>query len=119
MRYGIRALAVFGAWAVTSVWAQSPVVSEGPETGSTTRCAGAVCTAPQPVVLSPPQAREMGSATRSLLQRQAQGAEASTQQYTMSGAVAQKVYERYVNSFKHPIPEHSASAIAKAGSGSK
>lgn len=62
---------------------------------------------------------QVGDATRNLLQRQAQGDSASAQQYALSGVVAQKVYERYVNSFKHPIPEHSSSAIAKVGQGSK
>lgn len=56
-----------------------------------------------------------GTATRSLLKAQAQGDSASTHQYPMSGAVAHKAYERYVNSFAHPIPEQSASTIAKSG----
>lgn len=56
-----------------------------------------------------------GTATRSLLKAQAQGDNASTHQYPMSGAVAHKAYERYVNSFAHPIPEQSTSTIAKSG----
>ena len=58
----------------------------------------------------------VGDATRSLLQRQAEGSSASTQHHPLSGTVAQKIYERYVNSFKHPIPEHSAASVPKAGS---
>lgn len=58
--------------------------------------------------------RAPGAATRQLLQAQAQGDSASAHQYPMSGVVAQKTYERYVNSFTHPIPEQSASTIAKS-----
>ena len=63
---------------------------------------------------SPMPVRQVGEATRSLLQLQAAGTHASSQSYPMTGAVAAKVYERYVNSFAHPIPEQLASAIAKS-----
>lgn len=59
-----------------------------------------------------PPAVHVGQATRSLLQRQAEGAEANPSPHAMSGVVAQKVYSRYVDSFAHPIPEHAASPMA-------
>lgn len=65
-------------------------------------------------VSAPPQRLAVGTATRSLLQLQASGAHGSTHSYPMTGEVASKVYERYVNSFAHPIPEQLASAIAKS-----
>lgn len=96
-----------------------PVQTVTPPAQSITanRCAAAQCVEVQPQ--NKALRMEAGAATRHLLQRQAQGGEASIHQHAMSGVVAQKVYERYVNSFKHPIAEHSTSAIAKSGQGSK
>lgn len=58
-----------------------------------------------------PLGLDVGAATRSLLAQQAQGAQASATQHSMPGPVAQQVYQRYVKSFAHPIPEHLGSAL--------
>lgn len=47
----------------------------------------------------------VGQATQTLLHLQREGQMASPLSYSMPHAVASKVYERYVNSFAHPIPE--------------
>lgn len=53
----------------------------------------------------------VGSATRRLLLLQAQGEHASAAQYPMPGAVAQQVYQRYLKSFAHPVPEQLGSTL--------
>jgi hypothetical protein len=98
------------AWAVCAccATAQTSVDEVQTPADSQTEIAAAVeVPAPKPQLLS-------GDATRQLLRTQAQGDSASSHQYPMSGAVAQKTFERYVNSFAHPIPEHSASTIGKS-----
>ena len=115
MKHGVRTLAIFAALITSAVQAQTA------DEQATDHCVEAPCatSAAAPAAAVEPAPYVPGSVTRSLLQRQAQGLEASSHQYTQSGVVAQKVYERYVKSFTHPIPEHSASAIAKAGLGGK
>lgn len=56
---------------------------------------------------------KVGEATKKLLDMQARGTMASDKQYPMPVAVAEKVYQRYVDSFSHPIPEKSGSALEK------
>lgn len=68
-------------------------------------------TAVEPTVMRPSAVRNVGSATRNLLAAQAQGMHASPLQYSMPIDVAAKVYERYLNSFTHEIPEHLGSAL--------
>ena len=76
--------------------------------------AGAACAVQpcSPIPAATPTVLPVGQATRSLLQRQAGGAEANPSPHAMSGVVAQKVYTRYVDSFAHPIPERAASPMA-------
>lgn len=57
------------------------------------------------------QPLHVGDATRSLLRQQAQGVHATTADHPMPGAVAQQVYQRYVKSFSHPIPEQLGSTL--------
>ena len=76
--------------------------------------AGAACAVQpcSPIPAATPTVLPVGQATRSLLQRQAGGAEANPSPHAMSSVVAQKVYTRYVDSFAHPIPERAASPMA-------
>lgn len=46
-----------------------------------------------------------GSAARHWLALQRSGAQASPHPQPLSGEVQQKIHERYVQSFSHPIPE--------------
>jgi len=60
----------------------------------------------------PPEAAEPaaeqagnGEATRLWLERQAQGSQASTKAQPLSGPAMERVYQRYLKSFTHPIPD--------------
>ena len=46
-----------------------------------------------------------GEQTRAWLDLQASGAQASPADRPMSGEVAERVYQRYLDSFTHPIPD--------------
>jgi hypothetical protein len=52
-----------------------------------------------------PLERSVGEETRRWLELQSSGAAASTTRQTVSGPVADAIYQRYVESFTHPIPE--------------
>lgn len=47
-----------------------------------------------------------GEQTRQWLELQKNGHVASPNQQTLPGPAAARVYERYLNSFTHPIPEY-------------
>ncbi|MDO9422613.1 MAG: DUF3613 domain-containing protein [Methylobacter sp.] len=51
------------------------------------------------------QERSSGEETRAWLELQRSGVAASTTRQTVAGPVADEIYRRYVDSFKHPIPE--------------
>lgn len=59
----------------------------------------------------------VGDDTRVWLQLQGSGIAAAPER-PMSGEVADKVYQRYVNSFGRPIPEHFQRESAVAGGSS-
>ena len=50
-------------------------------------------------------AYEVGSQTRQWLNMQREGAQASQQAQTLPGPVMDQVYQRYIKSFGHPIPD--------------
>lgn len=91
--------------------AQAPVPTSAPDT-------------PQPVeemaegeeefIYEPLQ---VGDATQGLLAWQRSGEIASTTSRPISGAVANRSYERYLKSFEFPIPERMISSV-KSSSGS-
>lgn len=56
---------------------------------------------------------QVGDATHRLLEIQARGTLASDRLYPVPVAVAEKIYQRYLDSFAHPIPEKSGSALEK------
>lgn len=47
-----------------------------------------------------------GEQTRKWLEVQRTGAQASTHKQTLSGDVAASIYQRYMDSFKYPVPEY-------------
>lgn len=47
----------------------------------------------------------VGEETRRWLELQSSGVAASKSRQTVTGPVADAIYQRYVDSFKHPIPE--------------
>ncbi len=48
---------------------------------------------------------EVGSQTRQWLDMQREGSQASQQAQTLPGPVMDQVYQRYIKSFGHPIPD--------------
>jgi hypothetical protein len=66
---------------------------------------------------APAPTEGFGSQTRLWLSTQVSGTNSVTEQRPMPGEVATQVYQRYLNSFTHPIPEHYASESFSAASG--
>lgn len=61
-----------------------------------------------------------GDETRAWLQLQSSGRASVAAPQPMSGEVADKVYERYLKSFTHPIPEQfQRESFSAAGGGSQ
>lgn len=61
---------------------------------------------------------KVGDETRAWTQLQAGGSAASTVERPMSGDVAERVYDRYANSFNHPIPDQfKRDSFVEQGSG--
>lgn len=59
-----------------------------------------------------------GDATHGLLAMQREGDLASRTPRPLAGDVASLSYQRYLDSFKHPIPEKFTTTVSKSGSGS-
>ena len=60
---------------------------------------------------------QVGDETRAWLQLQASGAASVTTPATTSGEVADRVYQRYLKSFEHPIPEQFQRESLSTGGG--
>jgi hypothetical protein len=67
----------------------------------------------------PPDARasEVGHATAAWLDLQASNREAAPEAAPMSGAAATLAYQRYLDSFRHPVPDTFESKLSGSGSG--
>jgi hypothetical protein len=76
-----------------------------------------VMAAPAPVVLALPARPQTGDTTRALLQLQASG-ERAGERLPILGDQASASYARYLESFKHPIPEYLEKSVRKDVSGS-
>lgn len=76
-----------------------------------------VSTAPAAVSLGLPARPQIGDTTRALLQLQASGEHAGAR-LPILGDQASASYARYLESFKHPIPEYLEKSVRKAVSGS-
>lgn len=57
---------------------------------------------------------QMGEQTRHWLDLQSSGHAASSHPQTISGPVAAKIYQRYQDSFTHPVPEYFSGDDADA-----
>jgi hypothetical protein len=68
--------------------------------------------APAPVQLALPARPEIGDTTRALLQLQASGERAGAR-LPILGDQASASYARYLESFKHPIPEYLEKSVRK------
>lgn len=58
----------------------------------------------------------IGETTRALLRLQAEGTQAGNA-LPMLGEAASRSYQRYLDSFKHPVPEYFDAALPASGSG--
>lgn len=63
----------------------------------------------------PSERLEVGDATRHLLTIQREGLAASPTPRRLSGDVASLSYQRYLDSFKYPIPERFNTTVQKTG----
>lgn len=54
---------------------------------------------------------KVGEATHKLLEMQARGTMASERQYPVPVEVSERIYQRYLQSFEHPIAEKSGSTL--------
>lgn len=77
----------------------------------------AVAPAPAAVTLALPARPQIGDTTRALLQLQASGERAGAH-LPILGDQATASYARYLESFKHPIPEYLEKSVRKDVSGS-
>ena len=74
--------------------------------------------APTQATLKPPATNRVGDATSYLLALQASGQYASRNNYPVTSDVAQRTYQRYLESFTHKIPESSETQVGnKSGGG--
>jgi len=58
---------------------------------------------------------EVGHATAAWLALQASNREAAPDDAPMTGAAATRVYQRYLDSFRHPIPDSFGSRLSGSG----
>ncbi|WP_449466359.1 DUF3613 domain-containing protein [Stenotrophomonas humi] len=63
-----------------------------------------------------PQRSQIGDTTRALLRMQADGSHAGNA-LPMLGETASRSYQRYLNSFDHPIPEYFEATLPNANQG--
>lgn len=58
-----------------------------------------------PALAQGSEEQRIGEQTRAWVDLQASGTQASTAERPMTGELAERVYQRYLDSFTHPIPE--------------
>lgn len=90
-----------------------------PDTTAATPAPDAAPSAPVAVpVAAPVQGQGFGSQTRFWLATQTSGVSSVTDERPMPGEAATLVYQRYLNSFTHPIPErYEADTFKTTGGG--
>jgi hypothetical protein len=104
--------------------AQTPAPADSSASASTSAPAASApadstastSSAPAPAPAAAPAASDdsFGSQTRLWLATQTSGANSVTEERPMPGEVASLVYQRYLNSFTHPIPERYTSESFRA-----
>lgn len=131
----IAAALLLGALGATATAAaqHAPLIERMTDSGATSTPAGtaiSVTAAAGPAVAATPTASaatfadlprsQVGDTTRALLQMQADSSRPGTA-LPMLGEAASRSYQRYLNSFDHPIPEYFEAALpnSKQGGGSR
>ena len=111
---------------VSVALAQSSAVSGGVNNASAPKSVAAAdakaavtqTQVPTAATLTPRASNQVGDATSNLLALQAQGQYASRNAYPVTSDVAQRTYQRYLESFTHKIPENADTQVGnKAGGG--
>ena len=111
---------------VSVALAQSSAVSNGVNNASAAKSVAAANAkaavtqkqVPTAATLTPRATNQVGDATSNLLALQAQGQYASRNAYPVTSDVAQRTYQRYLESFTHKIPENTDTQVGnKAGGG--
>ncbi|WP_057093864.1 DUF3613 domain-containing protein [Comamonas thiooxydans] len=75
--------------------------------------------APGNASLTPPASSRVGDATSYLLALQVSGQYASRNAYPVTSDVAQRTYQRYLESFTHKIPENTETQVSSKTGGSR
>ena len=75
--------------------------------------------APGNASLTPPASSRVGDATSYLLALQASGQYASRNAYPVTSDVAQRSYQRYLESFTHKIPQSMEAQVSSKTGGSR
>ena len=110
---------------VTNLSASKSTAATGPDTSTATAASAAAkaavtqTPAPSNASLTPVATNRGGDATTHLLKLQAEGQYASRNAYPVTSDVAQRTYQRYLESFTHKIPESSETQVGNKSGGSR
>lgn len=109
----------------TNLSASKSTAATGPDTSTATAASAAAkaavtqTPAPSNASLTPVATNRGGDATTHLLKLQAEGQYASRNAYPVTSDVAQRTYQRYLESFTHKIPESSETQVGNNSGGSR
>lgn len=118
----IAPLLLAGLFAAATANAQhTPLIERmadapAPTTPTTTPSAVIAPTANTELLATTPYRSQIGDTTRALLRMQADGSNAGNA-LPMLGETASRSYQRYLNSFDHPIPEYFEATLPNSKQG--
>ncbi|MCD9087419.1 DUF3613 domain-containing protein [Stenotrophomonas sp. SY1] len=117
-RFTSALLPVLFGWAALASAQHSPLIERmaDPPANTTTQTTSANQPSTVAVVNSNPTRAQIGDTTRALLQLQADGSRAGNA-LPMLGEAASRSYQRYLNSFDHPIPEYFEATLPSSEQG--
>ena len=110
---------------VTNLSAPKSTAASGPDTSTASAVSAAAkaavtqTPAPSNASLTPVETNRGGDATTHLLKLQAEGQYASRNAYPVTSDVAQRTYQRYLESFTHKSPESSETQVGNKSGGSR
>jgi len=114
----MRVLMIVAACTLPLAALAQPESTAAPAADSSSTTAAAPAPAAAPAAAAPAAGQGFGSQTRYWLATQSSGAYAVNDARPMPGEAATLVYQRYLNSFSHPIPERYESDTFTTGGGS-
>ena len=104
---------------VTNVSVPKAAAPAGAANAQAAQAAVTQTQAPTQATLTPPATNRVGDASTYLLALQASGQYASRNSYPVTSDVAQRTYQRYLESFTHKIPESSETQVGNKTGGSR